>query len=260
MRRAILFIGLILTVAACSAIDPYLVQSNPPTPVYYPNPVLTPTPIGLVYVALSSQNLPRGYTITTNDIIIKPWPIMSGVQEDAFVLPSVYYADGRISQDEIEEYLNPALNPDSPVGMVTHTQIVRWQPILQSMVVPSIDDLTPQSAWFQGMLKLDKPVYGELENAVWAHEWIFTGKTDQTITITMSSSYGSLRPLLLVWDQVTDAQLEGKRTSGPNWVELTVSLPHEGRYIITASRTRLYDGSTKGGYSLTIREITEPIE
>jgi Flp pilus assembly protein CpaB len=109
-----------------------------------------PTPIPLTYVVLAEQNLPRGFRIREDSITIKPWPIESGIQENAFVVPSEYYEDGRLDQEEINDYLNPELNENSPIGMVTRTRVARWQPILTSMVVEDLaaaaDDVGSQTS------------------------------------------------------------------------------------------------------------------
>ena len=95
----------------------------------------TPTQIPMTYVVVSVQNLPRGFRITRDALDIVPWPVESGVQENAFTLPGDLIADGVVTQQEKDEYLNPVLNPNSPVGMVARTTISRWQPVLQSFVV-----------------------------------------------------------------------------------------------------------------------------
>ncbi len=98
----------------------------------------TATPIPMTYVVLSAQNLPRGFRITRDAVDIKLWPIQSGVQENAFVLPTQYTEDGFVSEEEKDQFLNPVINENSPVGQVTRTRIVRWQPILTSMVVKDL--------------------------------------------------------------------------------------------------------------------------
>lgn len=95
----------------------------------------TATPIPLTCVVVSTQNLPRGFRIPRDALDIVLWPTQSGVQENAFVLPFEQCGDGQITPQEKEDFLNPVSNPTSPVGQVVRTSIVRWQPVLQSMVV-----------------------------------------------------------------------------------------------------------------------------
>ncbi|MCZ7544777.1 MAG: hypothetical protein M5R40_15210 [Anaerolineae bacterium] len=105
------------------------------------------TPIPRTFVVVSTQNLPRGFRIPRNAVDVMPWPVDSGVQENAFVLPQSDFPDAYARQAVTEEdknrFLDPARNPDSPVGKVVRTSIVRLQPILSSMVV---DDLTDVDA------------------------------------------------------------------------------------------------------------------
>jgi Flp pilus assembly protein CpaB len=95
----------------------------------------TPTEFPVTYVVLSLQNLPRGYRIQAQDVTVELWPAESGVQENAFSLPAEALEDGYVSEEEKNEYLT---SENSPVGQVVRTQILRWQPVLQSMVVPDL--------------------------------------------------------------------------------------------------------------------------
>ncbi|MBN1285568.1 MAG: hypothetical protein JXB47_09230 [Anaerolineae bacterium] len=162
MNRGRLFILLGLVILAIAIIVGLVLLPSlmgPPSPgpdvsgggdVGGPEPTRVATEIPMSYVVLAEQNLPRGFRITRESITIKPWPIESGVQENAFVVPFTYYEDGRLDDQEIEEYLNTTLNQDSPINMVTRTRIVRWQPILTSMVVKDLaaaaDDVGSQTS------------------------------------------------------------------------------------------------------------------
>ncbi len=103
-----------------------------------PRALPTPTPIPVTYVVVSTQELKRGLRIPRNAVDIVLWPVDSGVGDNAFILPEEMYADNIVTQEEADTFLDPRTNPDSPVGQVVRTRIVRWQPILTSMVVKDL--------------------------------------------------------------------------------------------------------------------------
>jgi Flp pilus assembly protein CpaB len=97
----------------------------------------TPTAIPVTYVVVSLQNIPRGHKLERKDVDVVLWPIESGVLEDSFSPPPELFEDGELSPEDKNEYLT---SEDSPVGQVVRAKLLRLQPILQSMVVPNLND------------------------------------------------------------------------------------------------------------------------
>jgi Flp pilus assembly protein CpaB len=92
--------------------------NNPNDPPPTENVVLpTPTPILYVNVVRAIQEIPRGVIIAPNMVDLAPWPVE--------IAPEQAFGD-------VEEVL----------GLVARTDIYREQPVLSSMVVPQLSDLT----------------------------------------------------------------------------------------------------------------------
>ncbi len=159
MRRGRLLILLALVLLAVVIVVVVLVVMRPATPQPpggTPRPEGqrgTVTPIPYTFVVVSTQNLPRGFRIPRNAVDVVPWPVESGVQENAFVLPQSDFQDAysrqSVTQAEKDKFLDPAFYPDTPVGKVVRTSIVRWQPILSSMVVPDLTNVDAEDVGSQ---------------------------------------------------------------------------------------------------------------
>jgi pilus assembly protein CpaB len=79
-------------------------------------PIPTATPIVFVDLVLAVQDLPRGFRITPNAVVLRPWPEQSAP-------------------------FNAITNLEDVVNKIARTDIFREQPILTNMVVDDILDL-----------------------------------------------------------------------------------------------------------------------
>ncbi len=91
-----------------------------------------------VYIVVAIQDLPRGIRIPRDGIDIRPWPI-SVVEQgllNAIQAPSPdQYPDEEQYSRAVETVLSDV------VGKVARTDIVRFQPILSTMIVPDLSQL-----------------------------------------------------------------------------------------------------------------------
>ncbi|MFN8527259.1 MAG: SAF domain-containing protein [Anaerolineae bacterium] len=132
MNRLRIFLILAVVVLAVAVVVVFLLPSlNPPAPTPVAdsgNPVVqaptevqgtplpTATPFRFIDLVMAVQDLPRGFRITPNAVVLRPWP-------------------------EQAAPFNAITNLEDVVNKIARTDIFREQPILTNMVVNDIIDI-----------------------------------------------------------------------------------------------------------------------
>lgn len=192
----------------------------------------TATPIPFVEIVVTVQELHRGMRIPQYGAVqLRPWP--AG--------PSVPF--------------NALTNVDDVVGLLARVDIPRESPVLSTMLVRDYDNLAstgpiPFMPPLRGTLRYDQAVSGEINHLVWMENWYFTGGAGETATFTMEATGGELAPFIMLWNHATGEWIDGQRHFEGQTTSITVTLPQDAIYVISATRARINNGSTSGTYRL----------
>ncbi len=105
-------------------------------------------------------------------------------------------------------------------------------------------------------LAFDDPVTGSLDGAVFRQVYVFEGRVDDLIALSMEPVAGDLDPFLLLTDE-QGAILAVSDDDGPGVAALIdpVRLPADGRYFVIATRFGQEHGSTRGEYALLLERV-----
>lgn len=97
----------------------------------------------------------------------------------------------------------------------------------------------------------------ELDDRVPAEVFCFEGEEDESILITMEVTDGDLEPIIVILDATAAEQLAASDEGDEgDTVEVELTLPEDGNYIILAGRVDFDEGRSEGEYTLTL-ELSE---
>lgn len=99
----------------------------------------------------------------------------------------------------------------------------------------------------------------ELDDRVPAEVFCFEGEEDDTVLLTMEATGGELEPIIVVLDATAADQLAASDEGDEgDTVEVELTLPEDGNYIILAGRVDFDEGRSEGEYTLTLEVLDEP--
>src|SRR5262249_6708233 len=93
---------------------------------------------------------------------------------------------------------------------------------------------------------------GTIDASHWHDEWWLQVSAGATVDISMTTTVGNLNPFVIVLSGRTGNWVIGKRTFAHGKTTFTFVPPEDGVYVVTATRSRLYNGNTVGDYTLLI--------
>lgn len=98
-------------------------------------------------------------------------------------------------------------------------------------------------------------VSGQITNANFVAIYCFNGNANESINVNLSVTNGTLDPLILISDPaIEDIYVNSLETtqSNPRSLSLDFTLPSTGQYLIAVSRVGVDEGTTTGGFSLSL--------
>lgn len=104
----------------------------------------------------------------------------------------------------------------------------------------------------QGEIAYGQMISGVIDDNAFFNAWTFYANADDDIEAIMTAS-GGLQPLLGLLDPAGDLVARSPEGTSDGSVRLNYTIPREGTFTLVATRVGNEEGTSSGGYSLSLR-------